>query len=90
MIDFYDHYSVCGPTLVAGGILSDYKFSCHFPSFCIHFEVCQFSAGKRIWSVYTFETHILVRNSHQNCLNIIYFRSYQRISVSIGINAKYR
>ena len=50
--------------------------------------VCQFSARKRIWSVKTFETHSLVRNSHQNNSNIVYFRSYQRISVSIRINAK--
>ena len=41
------------------------KFSCHFLSFCIHFEVCQFSARKRIWSVLTFETHSLVRNLHR-------------------------
>ena len=64
------------------------KFLCHWPSFCIHFEVCQFSTGKRIWSIWTFETHSLVRNSHKNYSNIVYFRSYQRISVSIGINAK--
>ena len=51
MITFYDHYSICGPTLVAGGMFLDNKCSCHFPSVCIHFEVCQFSAGKRIWSV---------------------------------------
>ena len=37
MINFYDHYSICGPTLVAGGILSGNKFLCHFSSFCIHF-----------------------------------------------------
>ena len=59
------------------------KFSCHFPSLCIHFEVCQFSAGKRIWSVQTVETHSLVRNSYQNYSNIVYFRSYQRIFVSM-------
>ena len=34
--------------------------------------------------------HSLVRNSHQNYSNIVYFRTYKRISVSIGINAKYR
>ena len=63
---------------------SDNKLLCHFPSFCIHVEVCQFAAGKRIWSDYTFETHSLVRNSHQNYSIIVYFRRYQRSSVSIA------
>ena len=61
---------------------SSNRFSCHFPSFCIPFEVCQLSAGKRIWSVKTFDTHSLVRNSHQNHSKYDYVRSYQRISVS--------
>ena len=52
MINFYDHYSICGPNLVVGvEYFSDNKILCHFPSFCIHFEACQFSAGKRIWSI---------------------------------------
>ena len=48
MINFYDHYSICGQTLMTVLVeyFSDDKFSCHFPSFCIHFEVCHFSAGK--------------------------------------------
>ena len=86
MINFYHHYSISGPTLVAAGILFRKQV---FVSF-IHFEGCQFSARKRIWSVKTFETHRLVRNSHQNYSIIVYFRSYQRISVSIGLSAKCR
>ena len=51
LINFYDHYSDSGLLWLLVEYFSDNKFSCHFPSFCIHFEVCQFSAGKRIWSV---------------------------------------
>ena len=88
MINFMIIIQFVGQLWLLVEYFSDNKFSCRFPSFYIHFEVCQFSAGKRMWSVYTFETHSLVRNSHQNYSNIAYFRSYQKISVSIGINAK--
>ena len=55
MIIFYHHYSFSGPTLVACGILFTEirSFCVVFPSFCIHFEVCQFSTRKRIWAVDT-------------------------------------
>ena len=54
MISFYHHYSIYGPALVAGGILfQKISFPVIFPSFCIHFEVCQYSVRKRIWSVKT-------------------------------------
>ena len=43
-----------------------------------------------MWSVYTSEPHSLVRNSHQNYSDNVYFRSYRTISVSVRINAKFR
>ena len=48
MIIFYDHYSIVGLLWLLVEYFSDKKFSCHFPSFCMHFEVCQFPAGERI------------------------------------------
>ena len=64
------------------------SFCVIFLSFSIHFEICQFSARKQIWSLKTFKAHSLVINSHPKHPDIAYFRSYQGISVSIGINAK--
>ena len=54
MINFMIIIQFVGPLWLLVEYNSDNKFSCHFPSFCIHFEGCQFSAGKRIWSVQTF------------------------------------
>ena len=90
MMNLFHHYSFSGPTLGLVEYFSDSKFSCHFSFFLYTFWSLSVSARKRIWPVWTFETHSLVRNSHQNYSNIVCFRCYQRISVSAEINAKCR
>ena len=40
--------------------------------------------------IFFFQTHSLSIDSHPNYSDIVYFRSYQGISVSNGINAKCR
>ena len=56
MVNFCHHYLISGSSLVAGGIFLRqifvpffFFFFFFFLSFSIHFEICQFSARKRIW-----------------------------------------
>ena len=50
MINFYDHYSICGPTLVAGGIFPSLFFLAYilkFVSFLLENEYGQFKLLRR-------------------------------------------
>ena len=88
MVNFCHHYSFSGPTLVAGGILQIRIFRVIFPFFSIHF-VSFLSENKYGW--FRHLRHTVWLGIHTRIFsNIGYFRSYQRISVSIWINAKGR
>ena len=81
MITFYDHYLICGPTIKSfHTIFLLFVYILKFVSFLLENEYGRFRLLR----------HTVVSNSHKNYWNTVYFRSYQRISVYIGINAKCR